>query len=144
VALTKIMNRIVVSPTGSEPDVRCPESLALQSRRTTPARIDKSSNFFCAKEVTGPRKRYPAKALILRRSNWLRFANHSVRRISTISKLYLHYTRYACCGQACFELPLTLRRFGADPCTASSIFLTTGTDIASMGLMLGLATVLVL
>jgi hypothetical protein len=41
-------------------------------------------------------------------------------------------------------VPLTLQRFGADPCTASSIFLTTGTDIASMGLMLGLATVLVL
>jgi Mg/Co/Ni transporter MgtE len=41
-------------------------------------------------------------------------------------------------------VPLTLQRFGADPCTASSIFLTTGTDIASMGLMLALATVLVL
>jgi magnesium transporter len=41
-------------------------------------------------------------------------------------------------------VPLTLKRFGADPATASSIFLTTGTDIASMGLMLTLATVLVL
>jgi magnesium transporter len=41
-------------------------------------------------------------------------------------------------------VPLTLKRFGADPVTASSIFLTTGTDIASMGLMLTLATVLVL
>ncbi|NGY06609.1 magnesium transporter [Solimonas terrae] len=41
-------------------------------------------------------------------------------------------------------VPLTLRRFGADPVTASSIFLTTGTDIAGMGLMLTLATVLVL
>jgi magnesium transporter len=41
-------------------------------------------------------------------------------------------------------VPLTLRRFGADPATASSIFLTTGTDITSMGLMLVLATVLVL
>ncbi|ULQ48183.1 magnesium transporter [Flagellatimonas centrodinii] len=41
-------------------------------------------------------------------------------------------------------VPLTLRRFGADPATASSIFLTTGTDIAGMGLMLLLATVLVL
>ena len=41
-------------------------------------------------------------------------------------------------------VPLTLRRFGADPVTASSIFLTTGTDIAGMGLMLLLATVLVL
>ena len=41
-------------------------------------------------------------------------------------------------------VPLTLKRFGADPVTASSIFLTTGTDIASMGLMLTLATALVL
>ena len=41
-------------------------------------------------------------------------------------------------------VPITLRRFGADPATASSIFLTTGTDIAGMGLMLFLATTLVL
>ena len=40
-------------------------------------------------------------------------------------------------------IPLTLRRFGADPATASSIFLTTATDVASMGLFLTLATVLV-
>ena len=41
-------------------------------------------------------------------------------------------------------VPLILKRLGADPVTASSIFLTTGTDIASMGLMLTLATALVL
>ncbi len=40
-------------------------------------------------------------------------------------------------------VPLTLKRYGADPATASSIFLTTATDIVSMGLLLGLATVLV-
>ncbi len=40
-------------------------------------------------------------------------------------------------------VPLTLKRFGADPATASSIFLTTSTDIVSMGLLLGLAAVLV-
>lgn len=40
--------------------------------------------------------------------------------------------------------PLILKRLGADPATASSIFLTTGTDIAGMGLMLALATILVL
>ena len=39
-------------------------------------------------------------------------------------------------------IPLTLRRLGADPATASSIFLTTATDVASMGLFLGLATAL--
>jgi magnesium transporter len=40
-------------------------------------------------------------------------------------------------------VPLTLKRLGADPATASSIFLTTATDIVSMGMLLGLATVLV-
>jgi magnesium transporter len=37
-------------------------------------------------------------------------------------------------------VPLTLRRLGADPATASSIFLTTATDVVSMGMLLGLAT----
>jgi magnesium transporter len=37
-------------------------------------------------------------------------------------------------------VPLTLKRLGADPATASSIFLTTATDVASMGFFLGLAT----
>jgi magnesium transporter len=41
-------------------------------------------------------------------------------------------------------IPMTLRRLGADPATASSIFLTTATDVASMGLFLGLATLLLL
>jgi magnesium transporter len=41
-------------------------------------------------------------------------------------------------------VPAVLRRYGADPATASSIFLTTGTDIAGMGLMLTLATTMVL
>jgi len=40
-------------------------------------------------------------------------------------------------------IPLTLRRLGADPATASSIFLTTATDVVSMGLFLSLATVLI-
>lgn len=40
-------------------------------------------------------------------------------------------------------IPLTLRKLGADPATASSIFLTTATDVVSMGVFLGLATLLV-
>jgi CheY-like chemotaxis protein len=40
-------------------------------------------------------------------------------------------------------VPLILKRFGADPATASSIFLTTATNVVSMGLLLGLAAVLV-
>jgi magnesium transporter len=41
-------------------------------------------------------------------------------------------------------VPITLKKLGADPATASSIFVTTATDVASMGLFLGLATWLVL
>ena len=40
--------------------------------------------------------------------------------------------------------PLALRKLGADPAAASSIFLTTATDVASMGCFLGLATWLLL
>jgi magnesium transporter len=41
-------------------------------------------------------------------------------------------------------VPTTLKRFGADPATASSIFLTTATDVVSMGAFLGLATLILL
>ena len=41
-------------------------------------------------------------------------------------------------------VPITLQRFNIDPATSSSIFLTTSTDVASMGLFLWLATVMIL
>jgi magnesium transporter len=41
-------------------------------------------------------------------------------------------------------VPLTLKRLGFDPATASSIFLTTATDVVSMGMLLGLATLLII
>jgi magnesium transporter len=41
-------------------------------------------------------------------------------------------------------VPLGLQKLGADPATASSIFLTTATDVVSMGLLLGLASWMVL
>ncbi len=41
-------------------------------------------------------------------------------------------------------IPLALRRFGTDPATASGIFVTTVTDILSLALLLGLATVMVM
>lgn len=47
-------------------------------------------------------------------------------------------------GAAGALIPAALRRCGADPATASSIFLTTATDVVSMGLFLGLATWLIL
>ncbi|MHA3775231.1 magnesium transporter [Verrucomicrobiota bacterium sgz303538] len=40
-------------------------------------------------------------------------------------------------------VPLGLKKLGADPATASSIFLTTATDVVSMGTFLGLATVFI-
>ncbi len=45
-------------------------------------------------------------------------------------------------GIAGAVVPLTLKRYGADPATASSIFLTTSTDIASMGLLLGIVALM--
>jgi magnesium transporter len=47
-------------------------------------------------------------------------------------------------GVAGAIVPMTLRRLGVDPATSSGIFLTTATDVVSMGLFLGLATWLVL
>ena len=47
-------------------------------------------------------------------------------------------------GLAGALIPLTLKKVGADPATASSIFLTTASDIASMGIFLSLATVLLI
>jgi magnesium transporter len=47
-------------------------------------------------------------------------------------------------GIAGAAIPLGLKRLGADPATASGIFLTTATDIVSMGVFLGLASWLLL
>jgi magnesium transporter len=47
-------------------------------------------------------------------------------------------------GIAGTAIPLVLKRLGADPATASSIFLTTITDVVSMGSFLGLVTWLLL
>src|SRR5712692_4201580 len=46
-------------------------------------------------------------------------------------------------GLAGAMVPLTLKRLGFDPATASSIFLTTATDVVSMGMLLALATIMV-
>ena len=44
------------------------------------------------------------------------------------------------CGAA---VPMILKRIGADPVTASTIFLTTATDMVSMGMLLGFAAAIV-
>ena len=50
----------------------------------------------------------------------------------------------AAAGVSGVLIPLTLRKRGADPATASTIFLTTATDVVSMGALLGLATLIIL
>lgn len=47
-------------------------------------------------------------------------------------------------GVAGALIPLILKRLGADPATASSIFLTTASDVASMGIFLSVSTLLLL
>lgn len=50
----------------------------------------------------------------------------------------------AVAGLSGTTIPLILRKLGADPATASSIFLTTVTDVVSMGTFLALVTWLIL
>ena len=47
-------------------------------------------------------------------------------------------------GIAGVAIPLGMKRLGADPATASGIFLTTATDVVSMGAFLGMASWLLL
>lgn len=47
-------------------------------------------------------------------------------------------------GAAGSLIPLGMKRMGADPATASGIFLSTATDVVSMGVFLGLSTWLLL
>ena len=47
-------------------------------------------------------------------------------------------------GVAGAIVPLGMRKLGADPATASGIFVTTATDVASMATFLGLATMMLM
>ncbi|MGE0739802.1 MAG: magnesium transporter [Hyphomonadaceae bacterium] len=51
---------------------------------------------------------------------------------------------FACAGLAGILVPLTLRRFGADPAVSSSVFVTFVTDIVGFMAFLGLATMILL
>ena len=51
---------------------------------------------------------------------------------------------FACAGLAGILVPLTLRRFGADPAVSSSVFVTFVTDIVGFMAFLGLATLILL
>jgi len=51
---------------------------------------------------------------------------------------------FACAGLAGILVPLSLRRFGADPAVSSSVFVTFVTDIVGFVAFLGLATLILL
>jgi magnesium transporter len=51
---------------------------------------------------------------------------------------------FACAGLAGILVPLTLKRFGADPAVSSSVFVTFVTDIVGFLAFLGLATLILL
>ncbi|MEZ5996787.1 MAG: magnesium transporter [Hyphomonadaceae bacterium] len=51
---------------------------------------------------------------------------------------------FACAGLAGILVPLSLRRFGADPAVSSSVFVTFVTDIVGFMAFLGLATLILL
>src|SRR5262245_10350710 len=90
VALTKIMNRIVVSLRFTSLASEGPESLALPSRRMAPAGIDMPDDFFWreGKKMAAlivskvglifRGRLFAQKLVILHRSNWLRFAKPDI------------------------------------------------------------------
>ena len=71
-------------------------------------------------------------------------AQHFSSALMLSAVVFLAMTGSCVVSSICGALvPLALKKLGADPATASSIFLTTATDMVSMGMLLGLATVLV-
>jgi magnesium transporter len=71
-------------------------------------------------------------------------AQHLSSALMLSAVVFLAMTGSCVISSICGALvPLALKKLGADPATASSIFLTTATDMVSMGMLLGLATVLV-
>lgn len=99
-------------------------------------------------------------AMVLK-EGWLGFLNGSVSGVLAGGAMYLManaqqqpglhlggavlIAMVASCtlaGMAGAAIPLLLRRLGADPATASGIFLSTITDVLGMGFFLGLATAL--
>jgi len=75
------------------------------------------------------------------------YATHSGAANPTVLGLVVFLAMTGACvasGITGVLVPITLQRLGADPATASSIFLTTATDVVSMGLFLWFANMLVL
>jgi magnesium transporter len=79
-------------------------------------------------------------ALVLAGVVWLWFSN----ALLALSIALAVVITFACAGLAGILVPLTLRRFGADPAVSSSVFVTFVTDIVGFLAFLGLATVILL
>lgn len=77
---------------------------------------------------------------------WLYASSSGAAEPHMLALVILLAMTAACVASGVFGVlvPVTLKRFGFDPAAASSIFLTTFTDIVGMGLMLFLATTMVL
>tara|TARA_R100000005_G_scaffold83854_1_gene51746 strand:+ start:30866 stop:31912 length:1047 start_codon:yes stop_codon:yes gene_type:complete len=87
-----------------------------------------------------------AVGLVAAAAMWVYAASTGTAQPAVLALVILVSMVGACVGSGIFGVvvPLTLRRFGADPAMASSIFLTTFTDVLGMGLMLLLATMLLM
>ena len=91
-----------------------------------------SAAFAAEKPVAPPSPKPVLEDRILEALQWRAIGPFRGGRVNAVS------------GVAGTVTPLVLKRLGADPATASTIFLTTATDVVSMGMFLWLANVLVL
>ena len=84
--------------------------------------------------------------LVAAAAMWIYAGMGGVANPGVLALIVLIAMTGACMSSGVFGVlvPLMLKRFGADPAMASSIFLTTMTDIVGMGLMLALATAIVI
>jgi len=67
--------------------------------------------------------------------------NNALLSVAIASAILINF---ACAGLAGILVPLTLRRFGADPAVSSSVFVTFVTDVVGFLAFLGLATLILL
>jgi magnesium transporter len=96
--------------------------------------------------------RYVAREVMTAMSNGLIFASvlagvvalWSHNGLLALSIALAILINFACAGLAGILVPLTLKRFGADPAVSSSVFVTFVTDIVGFMAFLGLATLILL
>jgi magnesium transporter len=138
----------------SRSSCRCwPANRATPAARRSPSRCAASRSASCARAPRAPRRERGAARLLngalvgLTAGIGMFIVARAQGEAQALTlALVVFAAMCASCvvsGLAGALIPLTLRSLGADPATASSIFLTTATDVASMGLFLSLATLLV-